>query len=207
MPTSAGKTLIAELAIFNALSQHNGLDIYIVPSIALTNEIENNFFKRFHKVGIKVRKEVPDTEGLDTDTFWEGSTILILTPEKLDLLIRKKPDIMSSIQIIVFDEFHKVSADERGWLLETLIAWFILFKENYGYRVVLMSAILSHVENCIDKSSIDIICNDWTPTRKLYGLYNLHKKSQVIYDKSKVPKRSIINEPYDLYLIYDKKLK
>ncbi|MEZ4358451.1 MAG: DEAD/DEAH box helicase [Eubacteriales bacterium] len=207
MPTSAGKTLIAELAIFNVLSQNSGLAIYVVPSIALTNEIENNFFKRFHKVGIKVRKEIPDTEEVDTDTLLAESTILVLTPEKLDLLIRKRPVLMSTIQIIVFDEFHKVSANERGWLLETLIAWFILFKGEYKYKVVLMSAILSHVNKCIDNSLIDIIYSDWTPTRKLYGLYYLPIKSQIIYAKSKVKKQSIIKEPYNLCLRYNSKNK
>lgn len=207
MPTSAGKTLIAELAIFNALSQNDGLAIYIVPTIALTNEVENNFFKRFHKVGINVRKEVPEAEGIDTDTIWDEPSILILTPEKLDLLIRKRPDLMSFIHVIVFDEFHKVSGDERGWLLETLIAWFFLFKNNYRYKIILMSAILSHVENCIDDSNINIVCNDWNPTRKLYGLYNLPKKSQIIYGKSNVNKQSEINEPYDLYLRYGTKFK
>src|SRR3989344_8798889 len=52
-PTASGKTLIAEIAALNAISQQIGKAIYIVPLKALANEKYKDFKKRYgHKVNI-----------------------------------------------------------------------------------------------------------------------------------------------------------
>lgn len=138
LPTSAGKTLVSELILYKFLSYKRGIAIYIVPTIALTNEIENSFLRRFRKVGINVIKELE----YDDESNIAQPVILILTPEKLDLLVRKRPEILKELECIVFDEFHKILDGQRGWLEETLIAWFVFHMNIYNYKIVMMSAIV-----------------------------------------------------------------
>src|SRR3972149_6461738 len=47
LPTAAGKTLIAALAIINKIIEQRGKVIYIVPLVALANEKYNYFRKLF----------------------------------------------------------------------------------------------------------------------------------------------------------------
>ncbi|MEA4895641.1 MAG: DEAD/DEAH box helicase [Oscillospiraceae bacterium] len=195
MPTSAGKTLIAELLIYNQLSKKNGVVIYVVPSIALTNEIENNLYKRFRKVGINVKRDVDNFDNNE-------STIYVLTPEKLDLLIRKSSEIMLNTVLVVFDEFHKISDSSRGWLLETLIAWFFSFQDYFSYKIIMMSAIIDNAVENIGNNDISIYGELWSPTRKLYGVYFLPERLKKVFDPKNVGQNEIIAEPFSLSLRY-----
>ena len=174
--------------------------MYVVPSLALANEIENNFFRRFRKVGIDIKKEI-DIDKIEELNFTLPQ-IYVLTPEKLDLIIRKNIEILSWIRLIVFDEFHKTGDGERGWLLETLIGWFMFFQKTYNYKIIMMSAIISNLEDSITNENITFQKSKWSPTRKLYGIYHLPEKEKLVYSKKKILARQIIQEPYSLTLRY-----
>ena len=211
MPTSAGKTLIAELLVYNALSSKQGIAIYVVPTIALSNEVEDSFIKRYKKVKIDVKKEIEYLDG-DNELIDTEPVVLILTPEKLDLLIRKNPEIMIDIKIVIFDEFHKVSDGGRGWLQETLIAWFIYNKDKYSYKLILMSAIINDIDESITNLGLfDIHISDWMPTKKIYGVFYIPQNEKKLYgDKlvgnTLIAPKSVINEPYYLQVKYGREL-
>lgn len=52
MPTAAGKTLIATLAMIEKLNSRRGKIVYIVPLVALANE-KFDYYKKFFKESIK----------------------------------------------------------------------------------------------------------------------------------------------------------
>lgn len=202
LPTSAGKTLVSELMLFEFLSNKIGLAIYVVPSIALINEIENCFIKRFRKVGISIVKELE----FDEDSDINEPTILILTPEKLDLLTRKNEEVLTKLECIVFDEFHKVSDGQRGWLEETLMAWFIFNKNKYSYKIIMMSAIIDDLEESLTDINAFIHIGKWTPAKKIYGMFYLPKEQVKVYGND-VKKNDKIEEQFSLKIKYEKKLQ
>ncbi len=82
------------------------------------------------------------TSVLDTDEneyendLLNHANVLVVTPEKLDLLLRRHKEFIERINLIIFDEFHKVADNSRGgWLLETLITWFMIKQQQYGLKL------------------------------------------------------------------------
>lgn len=124
MPTSAGKTFIAELAILKYLIKYPDKKcIYIAPFRALTNEKEWELSKYFSKLGFSV-SSLSGSYEIDgfQDLILSETDLLIATPEKVDLLLRLKPDFFKNVSFIVVDEGHIIGdISTRATLLEFLI--------------------------------------------------------------------------------------
>lgn len=110
MPTSAGKTLIAELTILSELSTNDGARcLYIAPYRALVNEIEDGLSDTLGAVGYRVSTLLG---GFEFDSFQNflvhESDVLIATPEKTELLFRTHPEYFENLAVIIVDEGHIV---------------------------------------------------------------------------------------------------
>ncbi|GHO65547.1 hypothetical protein KSC_044390 [Ktedonobacter sp. SOSP1-52] len=108
MPTSAGKTFVAELSILATLT--NSLQkrcLYIAPYRALVNEIEDKLAEMLGALGYRVSTL---NGGFEFDNFQNflavESHVLVTTPEKADLLFRTRPEYFENISTIVIDEGH-----------------------------------------------------------------------------------------------------
>jgi len=132
LPTSSGKTLIAEFRILQALNQFlesGGWVAYVVPTRALVNQITARLRKDLEPIGIKVEKM---SGAIEIDSFEENAItdknnlfhVLVTTPEKLSLLIRDgiEEKINRKLVLAVIDEAHNISDKERGLTLELLMA-------------------------------------------------------------------------------------
>ena len=110
MPTSAGKTLIAELTILSALTtDDDSRCLYIAPYRALVHEIERALSETLSSLGYRVSTLIG---GFEFDAFQNflitESDVLIATPEKTELLLRTHPEYFENIDVIVVDEGHIV---------------------------------------------------------------------------------------------------
>ncbi len=110
MPTSAGKTFIAELAILAALtSRPESRCLYIAPYRALVNEIQSHLSNVLGKIGYRVSTLIG---GFEFDTFQNflltQAHVLVTTPEKVELLLRTKPDYFEGLATIIVDEGHMI---------------------------------------------------------------------------------------------------
>jgi len=187
MPTSAGKTFIAELSILNSLVNNPGQRcLYISPFRALTNEKEADLSDNLSKLGYSVSALSGNYE---IDEFQEiilaDTDVLIATPEKIDLLLRLNPAYFSSVALAVVDEGHILGdISPRSSLLEFLIIRLRLIKENL--KILFISAVmppsnadeysiwLSGSADKVIRSSLhqDSPPNEeWEPTRKLIGSF------------------------------------
>lgn len=132
LPTSSGKTLLSEFRILQALNQFSddeGWVAYVAPTKALVNQITLQFKRDLHPIGIKVEKM---SGAIELDTFEENillSTkkqfdILVVTPEKLNLLIRDKIEekVGRPLALVVVDEAHNIEDPQRGLNLELMMA-------------------------------------------------------------------------------------
>ena len=124
MPTSAGKTFIAEISILSHLIKFPQKKcIYIAPFKALTNEKEDELSRNLARLWYSVSTlswsyEIDDYQRL----LMDETDVLIATPEKIDLLFRLNNNYFNGVSLIVIDEWHIVwNNDQRGSLLEFLI--------------------------------------------------------------------------------------
>ncbi|KAI6206534.1 hypothetical protein M3Y94_00923100 [Aphelenchoides besseyi] len=130
-PTGAGKTNIAMLSILKTLKDHCDESgrirkdafkiIYIAPMKALATEMTANFAKRLARIGLKVRELTGDTQLTKKEI--NETQMLILTPEKWDVVTRKVDDesLTQLVRLLIIDEVHLLH-DERGPVIETIVA-------------------------------------------------------------------------------------
>ena len=177
MPTSAGKTRVAEIAIVDAIDQRgHSTCIYVVPTRALVNQVANDLSVLLEDVGYRVGTAAGSYENIPglENVLIEDVHILVTTPEKLDMLDRSNNDTVRNCKLYIFDECHKLEDAGRGLRLEILISR--LKQKNqglHGARFVLLSAVLPHtnlgefVAWLGSKKAIDFV---WRPTRLLEGV-------------------------------------
>jgi replicative superfamily II helicase len=216
MPTSSGKTLIAEIMIINSLIENsNSKCIYIAPFRALTTEIEETLTNRLGKLGFIVSGATGSYEVDEFQQFWiNNSDVLVATPEKIDLLYRLQPEFFENISLVVIDEGHIIGdISERSLLLEFLIVKLRRKLENKS-RFLFISAVMTEVnakefskwlsgteDNVI--SLPKIYDKEWEPTRKLIGMcrwYKVKASGEIIYPYEQIELRkplflpNIVNE-------------
>lgn len=170
MPTSAGKTFIAELSLLGLLTQQKQKRcLYIAPYRALVNEVVDKLTETLGSVGYRVSNLVG---GFEFDVFQnfllKESDVLVATPEKVELLFRTHPDYFEQISTVIIDEGHildegiatgdelpanKSLADEikrngtlgRGSLLEMLTTR--LKRKIADTRFILLSAVMPDINS------------------------------------------------------------
>jgi replicative superfamily II helicase len=209
MPTSAGKSFVAELAIVKSLQlAEDRVCIYVTPTRALMSEIESNLFYRLRKVGYNVTSVLDTDENEYENDLLNHANVLVVTPEKLDLLLRRHKEFIERINLIIFDEFHKVADNSRGWLLETLITWFMIKQQQYSFKIILMSAIVSNSEEVnvwLGNDEFKPVLSEWTPSRRVYGVLTPdYQRTKYIRISNK--KRQMLT-PYRLIYKYHEREK
>lgn len=134
LPTSSGKTFIAEFRILQALNQFDqerGWVAYLAPTRALVNQLTLRLRRDLAALGSIVEKVSPalEIDGLEAGMLTDTDTkrqfrILVTTPEKLDLMLRGgwEEKIGRPLTLVVVDEAHGLAAQERGLKLELLLA-------------------------------------------------------------------------------------
>ena len=186
MPTSAGKTRIAELAILDTLADRRRQVVYVAPFNALADEIKGSMSSLFSDLGFRVSSVLGDYYGIDE---LEGdlltlSDLLITTPEKLTLLLRFRPNHFDSVGLIVLDEGHIIDSEDRGIGYELLLTRLRQTMPDDS-RILFLSAVISN-ENAADfaewlcKDRTAVATSDWRPARNLVGVYNANSNQITI---------------------------
>lgn len=123
MPTSSGKTKVAELNILSVLKEFpNKLCIYIAPYKSLANEIEKSFGPVFEVLNYQVSQLYGGFHNTMMDNrLIENANIIIATPEKVKSLLRSNDQLRERLQLVIVDEGHLVGSDPRHITSELLI--------------------------------------------------------------------------------------
>jgi helicase len=163
-PTASGKTLIAELAMLNAIYKNIGKAIYIVPLKALASEKYRDFSKRYHD--IKVALSIGDTDS--ADTFLSEYDLIITTSEKLDSLIRHHSPWLRDVKTIVVDEIHLLNDPGRGPTLEILIT--LLRKMLKNIQFIGLSATIGNPVELSEWLEAELVEDEWRPVKLKKGV-------------------------------------
>lgn len=147
MPTSAGKTKANELIIRSAfLAERTSLAIIVAPFRALCHEIKNSLISAFRNESIKV-DELSDALQTDFDiaAILGNKLVLVITPEKLQYVIRQAPELAASIGLVIFDEGHQFDNGTRGITYELLLTSLRSMLPK-GAQKILISAVISNAK-------------------------------------------------------------
>ena len=143
--TGTGKTLLAELGIWNLLSKNDkARALYIAPLRAITSEKEQDW-KRFQDAGMPVYKITGDEETVDEDKA-RKSQLILTTGEKWDSLTRKPQrfPFTRNLDLIILDEVHIIDDETRGPTTEVLLSR--IKRTVPKARVIGLSATMRNIE-------------------------------------------------------------
>lgn len=175
-PTSSGKTRMAEAAIVDALSREpdGACCVYVVPFRALATEVEAGLGATLGDLGIRVSSLFGGYETSELEDFLlSSSNVLILTPEKLDLVLRSDPAFAERLKIIVIDEGQLLGdKNARAIRLELLLTR--LRRSAPDARTLFLSAVVPNVDQVarwLDPQGSGAFDQPWRPTRLLTGVF------------------------------------
>ncbi|WP_431966806.1 DEAD/DEAH box helicase [Actinacidiphila sp. bgisy160] len=184
LPTSAGKTLIAQFRILQALNTYDkqqGWVAYVAPNRALVNQVTRRLRRDFAGLGIGVERVSPALEfdGLEEDMLTDRGEgrfrVLVSTPEKLDLLLRSgwQEKIGRPLCLVVADEAHQLGEGKRAIKLELLLA--TVNREALDAGFLLLTPFIDNgdvIAEWLDSGSRQSVglSVDWAPNDRILAL-------------------------------------
>ncbi len=185
MPTSAGKTLLAEFNILvtKALRQDSKI-IYIVPSRALVNQIYFDIRSDLEPLQLNIEKTSSAIELDPTENQFLQSNIdvLVTTPEKLDLLIKRNHPSVNDVSLFIIDEAHTIQNGQRGAKLELLLT--MIKRERASAKFMLLSPFIGKTAEVVKNwlGGGNVIKIDWRPSDKIiFGIDRGSSKKREIF--------------------------
>src|SRR3989442_6335466 len=193
-PTASGKALVAELCILQHVLEHRGKAIYLAPLRALASE-KFKEFQRYSAIkkpnGDHVRAGI-STGDYDGSDPWLGRyDIILCTNEKADSLLRHKAPWVSELTLVVADEVHLLTEQERGPTLEVVLTR--LTEINPNIQVLALSATVRNAEEVGSWLKAGSVTTDWRPVPLREGIYHHNQvqfndgSSRVIQGGTKTP--------------------
>ena len=174
-PTSAGKTLLAQILIVAHVASTESGDVCVVaPTHSLCRELGHSLERRLRILGSDLFIEGPlGFEQLIPPT----ARVSVMTPEKLAALLRSDPArLLKRYTMFVIDEAHLVAAPNRGWRLEETLSMIHHLTVDTAHRILVLSAVLgnqSHVIQWIAADDERPVAHhtDWRGPRRLNAVY------------------------------------
>lgn len=185
LPTSGGKTALAQFRMLQALNQFDlddGWVAYVAPTRALVSQITRRLREDFGPLGIQVE---PLTGAVEVDAFEEALLgearafqVLVATPEKLQLVMRNKK-VARPLALVVMDEAHNIEDESRGLRIELLLA--TIKQESPRANFLLLMPFVPNANDlaqwlAADRGrSISLGTSAWQPNERIVGLFDIHK--------------------------------
>ena len=120
-PTSAGKSLVAEILMLRRIMSTSSIGMLVLPFVALCSEKAN----QLESLLIPLQKKIRRFYGSKNSPviFKRDTGILVCTIEKANILINRmmEENILDRLGIVVVDELHMVDDPYRGYLLELML--------------------------------------------------------------------------------------
>ena len=172
-PTSAGKTLVAQVMILSHIQTATGDVCVVAPTHSLCREIQDALVPRLRLLRTTVVDVGPVGSGSTVPTT---GRVVVMTPERFSGLLRFSPDnLLERFSLFVIDEAHLLAERERGWGLEEALTLVHYLTRQSHHRLVLVSAAMGAGAHVISWLSTDepplVKSDDWRGPRRLYALY------------------------------------
>lgn len=181
MPTSSGKTRIAEIVMLQSLLLNSSAKIlYIAPFRSLAYEMEDTFSNSFSLLNMRVSHLYGGAQFTALDrTEMKDARILIVTPEKAKAILRSNDEIIENIELVVMDEGHLLGLGDREIANEMFTEELRrIVKQNKG-KFIVLSAVLPNAQDMsiwLANKENRVVKNDWRPSDQRIGLLSYYPK-------------------------------
>ncbi|XP_032977365.1 DNA polymerase theta [Rhinolophus ferrumequinum] len=191
-PTSAGKTLVAELLILKRVLEMRKKALFILPFVSVAKEKKYYLQSLFQEVGIKVDGYMGSTSPKGR---FSSLDIAVCTIERANGLINRliEENKMDLLGTVVVDELHMLGDSHRGYLLELLLTKICYITQksascqadlasplSYAVQIIGMSATLPNLELVASWLNAEPYRTDFRPVPLLESV----KIGNSIYDSS-----------------------
>jgi hypothetical protein len=177
VPTSAGKTLLAQLIICAHTTQDDRDVCYVTPLRSLGREMRQALRSRLRYLGRRLGADLPDgfgTQDLGGEAEPDGRAgqlpqVEVMTPERLMNALRQSPqDVLSRFSLFIIDEAHLIAqSGGRGLLLEGLLS----LLDASGARLMLLSGVIGNAASLAAWTSAGqgevLFTDEWRAPRRL----------------------------------------
>lgn len=145
MPTSAGKSYITELVIFQELQRNPETKIlYLAPLRSLSRELKHRFTKVGSELGFTVRAIYGGSTFTIEQNVLDEAQILISTPETFISLEDSLEEHLSHYSLVICDEGQLLDSLNRGINYELLLT---RLKKIDRVRFLFLSAIIPNIKD------------------------------------------------------------
>ncbi len=212
MPTSSGKSLLAELYILYTIQSQTFGEFkptiaYIVPTNALINQVKYKLRKVLGD-SYRVESVLPfyEEDSLEEEILGRNLhiDILVTTPEKLDFLVRNDRPVIKNLKLTILDEAHNLSDKGRGSKFELVLS--VIKQKKSDVNFLLLSPFIKNAKEIAkwlgdtDENSIEISVT-WTPTKQYIGCNTFSKdKSESIVTYFPSARNTIVEDPIEIPL-------
>jgi helicase len=196
IPTASGKSLVAFMGIVHQIKVKDvgSRGIYIVPLKALASEKQNELKQLGDHLGLKIGLGIGDAPNEANQI--SDCDILVCTSEKLDSLMRSKPEVLRRVSVVVADEFHLVNDSHRGPTMEINLARIRHLLPHA--QLITLSATVGNSQDLADWLDSDLILSQWRPVSLEYStLAELNLEPRAIQQSELISEGSL-NPPRTL---------
>ena len=144
LPTSGGKTYVAEILLMRTVFEHRKIAIFVLPYVAIVTE------------KVKSLKEFGKALNFSVEGFYLNNgrlplpkqipTLCVCTIEKANLIVNTliEEGRIKDLGLVVFDEMHMLCQPNRGYLLE-ILGTKVKYASDNSVQMVGMSATLPNL--------------------------------------------------------------
>ncbi len=187
MPTSAGKSLLAEMQILFSIHNYQIHDFkptvcYLVPTNALIDQVKRDLQEDFKEFNFNIETALPyyDVDEIEDEILSRKHIdILISTPEKMEALIRQNHPSINNTRLVIMDEAHNLGDESRGSKFELVLAAVKQKIKEANY--LLLSPFIGNAAEIGEwladsERNSTAVSIEWTPTRQYIGCNLLNTK-------------------------------
>jgi helicase len=169
-PTSSGKTFVGELAAARAVTEGKKA-VFLVPYRALVAEKYDTFAQLYGPLGLRVLRCSGDYQDQISDFVLSRYDLAILTFEMFLQLTVDRPDVLSSLGLVVLDEAQFITDPRRGINVELLLTLLLRARtRGTTLQLVALSAVISDVNLFDEWLGIDKIVHTKRPVPLTEGV-------------------------------------
>lgn len=143
MPTSAGKTFLTELLVYQELKKNPAAKIlYLAPLRSLSRELKERYGRLSHEFNFDFRAAYGGCTTSTEEETIENAKLLIATPETFTTLEGTIDNLTEGYSLVICDEGQLIEDKHRGVNYELLLT---RLKRNESARFLFISAIIPNI--------------------------------------------------------------
>jgi superfamily II helicase len=196
LPTSSGKSLVAEMCLLRSVLTHRKKGFFVLPFQSVVQEKVEALTPLFARIGVCLD---PYYSGFGPVPTPSGPQLIIGTPEKITLAIN---DLLQTgraeeIGCFVVDEVHMVGEPGRGAVIENLVSK-MLFVGERKFQICGISATIGNISDIGRWMRADVTVETFRPipltehvvaNGKVYGKNKEYERDISVATKLEFTKR------------------